>query len=229
MDNATRFLNAFAGIEKQLREINRTSNATFKQLVLEGSKKNTVVKNHKENLLEYAELRNAIVHQRGNYNEIIAQPADSAVEEMELVLKKLKVEPTALMFASSPVEYADGSHSLIQVCEMMEKLDTSKFPVYEEGKCLGLVTYKTIAIHGVLHNHPSITVKEALGEDKMQGIAFIGKNESLVNIVKLMMRNLQKGEQVYALIVTEHGKPHQKPLGIITLADMPKIIEYLQI
>ncbi|MCF0115504.1 MAG: CBS domain-containing protein [Erysipelotrichaceae bacterium] len=224
MDNAQRFLNAFAGIEKALKAINRNSNATFKNLVLEASKKNVLIKKHKENLLEYAELRNALVHQRGKNNEIIAQPAESVVEDIEFIFNKLNEQPSAMMFASSPVHYANSEDTIYQVCEQMVNLNAFKFPVYENGQFLGVITSKMVATYGILEKKPNMKIKEVLAKDKLASAEFIAKDEPLVNIVDLMNQDLQRIE---ALIVTEHGKPHQKPLGIITLSDMPKVLEYL--
>jgi len=70
MDNADRFVEAFVRIEKSLREIASVNRfMKFHQLVDICSKKNTVVKINFSKLLDYADLRNVLVHQRDDLEE----------------------------------------------------------------------------------------------------------------------------------------------------------------
>ena len=73
MDNAQRFLNAFAMIEKQLKQITGvTRYSRFYQLLNQASRSSGLVRKYEMELQEYADLRNAIVHQRSDEGHIIA-------------------------------------------------------------------------------------------------------------------------------------------------------------
>lgn len=75
MLNSDRFLNAFSSIEQQLRKITRRGKETrFYQLVDEASASTPAVASYKDDLKEFADLRNAIVHERGD-GRVIARSA----------------------------------------------------------------------------------------------------------------------------------------------------------
>ncbi len=73
--NSDQFLDAFSRIEKLLRRMvdgRRVDSFTF--LVREAAKRSATVRRVEQDLLEYADLRNAIVHERGG-GFVIAEPA----------------------------------------------------------------------------------------------------------------------------------------------------------
>ena len=90
-DNATRFIEAYSIIESHLKDIvNSDTYLKFFQLVNEVSKTNEIIASNKKELIEYSQLRNAIIHQRGSYDEIIAQPVDSVVNNIEYIANALR-------------------------------------------------------------------------------------------------------------------------------------------
>ena len=70
MSNAERFLDAYARIEKILYEIIReTKYVPFSQMITRASRENLIISSRANDLRQYHELRNAIVHNRGKENE----------------------------------------------------------------------------------------------------------------------------------------------------------------
>lgn len=64
--NAERFLDAYAQIEAKMTSLCReTKYVPFSQLLSRLSSHNHVISNNQEELREYSELRNALVHMRG--------------------------------------------------------------------------------------------------------------------------------------------------------------------
>ena len=67
-------------------------------MVKESSKKNAVVKRYENDLREFADLRNAIVHNSTNPAFTIAEPHDSTVEKIKMIEEEIihprKVFPT---------------------------------------------------------------------------------------------------------------------------------------
>ena len=91
MDNAQRFLNAFAMIEKQLKQITGvTRYSRFYQLLNQASRSSGLVRKYEMELQEYADLRNAIVHQRSDEGHIIAIPIDEVVADIEELARKIR-------------------------------------------------------------------------------------------------------------------------------------------
>ena len=80
MKNSERFLNAFSKIEKYIRKlIAGDRRATFYALVDDASKKNSAVNTYRTDLKEFADLRNAIVHERTD-GHVSAEPRDDTVQ-----------------------------------------------------------------------------------------------------------------------------------------------------
>ena len=89
MDNAQRFLNAFVRIEKQLKQLAGVTKYTrFYQLVNQVAKTNSTVRKNELELQEYADLRNAIVHQRSGEGRVIAIPVDEVVDNIEELARR---------------------------------------------------------------------------------------------------------------------------------------------
>ena len=55
------------------------------------------------------------------------------------------------------------------------------------------------------------------------------KNELLTKLSELVSYPsvMAKGQRLLAILITEHGSTEEKPLGIITLYDLPKILAKL--
>ncbi|WP_054752158.1 hypothetical protein [Piscibacillus salipiscarius] len=97
MKNSERYLIAFNQIEKFLsNEMNQNGqHVGFSKAVHQVGKNNRIVNRFKEDLLEFAVLRNAIVHERTDPEYVIAEPHDSTVEKIEKILNEL-TEPKKL-------------------------------------------------------------------------------------------------------------------------------------
>ena len=133
LSNAERFLNAYARCEQALnRKQKSLEYKTFNVLLKECSEKDPVVRNHIEELKEYAQLRNAIVHQRDRYLEIIAQPTDAVTLRFEHLADLLDQDLEVMRFASSPVLTARPTDSVEEAFEKLNRLGADKLPVYSE-------------------------------------------------------------------------------------------------
>lgn len=224
--NAQRFLDAYSGIEKKLAEqIRETRYIPFSQLIYRCAKNNYVVSNNLETLREYNELRNAIVHTRGEENEIIAQPCDSVVENIERILRLLSMEDSILNYACRPVKTVKLTDDIHSAFALMEKMETSKIPVYEDKTYKGILTAGMVASWALHTDQETGTVADAMIAKKTETVIFIGKNGNIQQVIKAFENALHKGNTLLAILITEHGNKNEKPLGIITLADLPKIIK----
>ena len=77
---------------------------------------------------------------RGVKQEIIAQPCDSVVENIERIARLLDMDDSILNFARTPVKTVKKSDSIKHAFSLMEQMDSSKIPVYEENRYVGLLT-----------------------------------------------------------------------------------------
>jgi hypothetical protein len=75
---------------------------------------------------------------------------------------------------------------------------------------------------------PDIQVGDLLSKDKKQrNVKFIPVHTSIISAVVEFERSLASGQRLNALIITQDGASNQKPLGIISVSDLPSIYEKL--
>ena len=116
---------------------------TFSALVNEAARTDPAVRRYLIDLKEFADLRNAIVHERGT-GEVIAEPHEEAVETLESIFRKITDPPRIDRFlkevltstADEPIGVAAG---------LMRAGDFSQVPVYLAGTMVALLTAETIA------------------------------------------------------------------------------------
>ena len=112
MKNSERFLNAFITIEDFLREeINADNYVTFYQVIDKATLSNSIVRSYKDDLKEYADLRNAIVHERSG-GSIIAEPNDYVVDRIERIATVLEKPPTVIPEFQTKVTTVKSSDSI---------------------------------------------------------------------------------------------------------------------
>ncbi|MCR5230976.1 MAG: hypothetical protein K6D03_12700 [Solobacterium sp.] len=225
--NAERFLDAYASIESSLNRIlGKVDYVNFSILLKQGARANSVVKNHLSELKEYAELRNAIVHQRGNHEEIIAQPSDSVTITIERIAYLLEKDQRMLNFATTPVKYAYMDTTQKQLLDMMLKSHTTKIPVYgSEGFC-GLATMETIA-KNAMNGKTDLTAADLIDRTKDNRVVFFDKTQKIQAAIFEFDEAMSSGRAAPIILITENGKMTEKPMGIISSFDLARIITAL--
>ncbi|MEG0562827.1 CBS domain-containing protein [Anaerorhabdus sp.] len=231
MDNAQRFLSAYVSIEKSLRQIVGTTRySKFYLLLQEAAKKNKFAQKYEIELQEYADLRNAIVHQRDGMGKIIAQPTDDAVEDIEKIRDLLSENPSVSKYFLKHVSVCHLDDDILDIEKRMREHNISKIPVYSEQGIVGLLTLDVIAkwacaelITPSQRKQVRDIYEEINDNDK---VYFLSKNANVYEVVQIYNNSMRKGKSVLAIIITEDGIKSQKPIGIITVSDLPYILEY---
>ncbi|MPN03802.1 hypothetical protein SDC9_151036 [bioreactor metagenome] len=112
----------------------------------------------------------------------------------------------------------------------MNDYDFSKMPVYDKNNIVGIVTIEAIAKWACneLKNKTELTQVKDIVDDvnENEKIYFLSKNESAYDVIKIYTDSMKKGNKVLAILITEDGIKTQKPIGIVTLKDLPRILEY---
>lgn len=229
MDNVLRFIDAFSRIENTLKkEVNSNKYLSFRILVDICSKNNVVVKMNYSKLLDYADLRNILVHHRDDDNKIVAVPTDACVNDIENIADLIDKDKGALEFSSSPVITINLDQSILSVFKIMDKLNTSKLPIYDGDKFIKLVTIEMITRWSFNTNLKDGSVKDLLEyKDTRDNVVFFDKNNRLSDVLNSFEYYYKNGSRLQAIIISENGRKNEKPLGIITAYDLPRIIEFL--
>jgi predicted transcriptional regulator len=111
-------------------------------LFRELSQSNKLIRIHKDDLREYAELRNAIVHQ--TKDEPIAEPYLETVQHLQKNYEILKNPPTLLKIASRPVYSCKVDDLIIEVVTEMTKKVYTHVHVYENNIFIGVFSESSI-------------------------------------------------------------------------------------
>ncbi len=227
MENAVRFLNAYASIERSLnRLLNKNDYVPFKKLVSMAAKNNAVVAKNEEILKEYSDLRNAIVHQRARTEEIIAQPVDSVVENIERIAELLDVDESVITFATKPVTIADETTTVEEAYELLHAVGGEKLPIYAGGQFVGIVTMDQIAGWNLGGGSSTEQVRKLIGEESPETV-FMKRTQSIMEAVLLFDRHMKQTNRAPVILVTETGDMHEEPLGILSTHDLSRILAAL--
>ncbi|WP_431811625.1 CBS domain-containing protein [Lysinibacillus sp. FW12] len=230
-ENSDRFLTAFNRIDQRLRDIVGIKDfMPFYRLIDQAKKKEVLVKKYEDDLRSYADLRNAIVHHRTALNYVIAEPHTDVVERIEYIDATLaKPMLVGQMFRKRVFVFQEND-SLAHVLKVIRQRKYTQFPVYYNRQFKGLIT--TVGITNWLaskmggdHLPKGIpTLYDILMHEKNRvNYKFVSRYITIYEAEEIFKQGVERGRRFEALLITEHGKPHQKLIGIITPLDIVKI------
>lgn len=226
--NADRFLDAYAIIEHEMSEMAReTKYVPFSQLLYKCAQHSWIVSKNQQALREYHELRNAIVHLRDGDQEIIAQPTDRATADIERIARLLKKDEKLLSYASTPVKVVGMYDGIRGAWQVMRHLSSSKIPVYGDHGCEGILTMEDVCAWAMNGADESVTVRDLIRTDKKNRLMVVNKDCGIEEGMKAFESALHHGAVLSAILITEHGSWKEKPVGIVTVQDLPQILSEL--
>jgi len=233
--NASRFINAYNLIDQTLRSVyNFKRNMSFNDMIRRSVPLNSIVRRYEDKLIDYARLRNAIIHNSSD-DRVIAEPHIDVVEEFEKIAKLLAEPPVAIQeIASRNVLVLDSDVSI----------KTAMATIANSGyKCIPICHNETIA--SVLTPNRIINF---LGEKITSGVdlddlcehtrvsEIINENDAevvfairSVNLTVEEALNLfQQKRKLQAIVITRTGSNLESPVGILTVAniiDLNNVVE----
>lgn len=226
--NVERFIAAFNRIERTLREIvEAKAFMPFYRLLNEAKKKNPLVRKYEDELRVYADLRNVILHNWVSVEHVIAEPYIAVVEKIEMIDEALAKPKTVGNLFRKQVRTFQMDDSLASTLKVIHKRKYTQFPVYEGRQFKGLVTTVGItnwlakSMQGQYLPKHVPTLRDILHHEKGEvNYRFIGRHMTVYEAEEIFENNIGRGCRIEALLVTEHGRPHQKLIGIVTPMDM---------
>lgn len=221
---ATSFLSAFNSIEAHLRDVLHAKNSDgFTWMVRIAAKKRLITEQQSRTLQEFAELRNAIVHGEFRDGRAIADPRPDTIAEIERIRDAI-IAPVSVLqvLGAKNVEYLSPETSIMQALKVIRDTTISQFPLYHDGRFIGLLTTNTIArwVANDLddNNHlDAVTVADAFKyAEHEERVEFFPRTVTAAQAVATLM---QPGSAQFA-IITENGRPHESPLRAIGRSDL---------
>lgn len=236
MKNSERFLNAFAAIEKYLRnKCSLDQWETFSRLLDVASKSMPEIRRYKDDLREYGELRNAIVHDNRGDGYVIAEPNTAAVESIEKIRDLIKKPPVAFPLFQSTVLSHDINDLIGSALKEMTEKTFSQIPVLSNGKFKALLTTDTISrwlgsnVEDDIFSLKETTIGHVLKfTEDPDNFHFVSKKITLFGVLAFFDDYEKQGIRLDALLITDSGKQNEKIIGIITVSDLPKLLREIK-
>lgn len=233
MTNATKFLNAYSSIEKFFT-INSESGKyhSFSSNVNYFAKKNSVIKHFQDDLIEYAQLRNAIVHDRVEETEIIAEPHDRVVENIQTIASLLNEPPTLKKFRFKELLTCELDDLFADVLNKMSQKGYSQVPVLKNGQITNLLSASMIVhyIYQSIHQNKiqldGVKVSDVL-EKQTHHFKVVEYEETIMNVLELFNESHEQGKTMFGLIVKDSKSNNDQPIGLLTLKDLPALMSLI--
>lgn len=230
---AQEFLTIFNQLEQHLTQLKGTTEYIgLRRLVEQLSKSNGIINFYKHDLIEYVELRNALVHK--STGRPIAEPHQEVVDQLKYIYRALTKPLTALEIAKKPV-YTTTVHDLLSdVLSQMAQHFYHAVPVYVDNRFVGVLSQHSIVKWVGEHTAreqfslSSATVGQLQQyfdrpNDKYNAYVFVSQNIDAFTIRESFMSFTSEKKRLGAVFVTEHGNQNEPILGIITAWDLPKV------
>lgn len=231
-NRAIEFLAAFNDIEGFLREaLDAKKSDSFKWMCSQAADRGLLTRDQATDLKEYAELRNAISH--GEYRDFkpIAEPLPETVAAIQHLRDTLLTPVTALEVVGQGQKVITFSpqDKIRAALNAIGETGHTQFPIYDGGVCVGLLTTNAIArwVAAALAEGDTIgstTISEAL---KLSGQhdqpVFLTRTAPAAAAIEALTTPLESGALPRLAIITEHGKPDQRPIVVIGATDIPAL------
>lgn len=229
--NSERFINAFNKLENEMtKKVQSNRYVSYSEMIHRLAKVDKTYRRYRRYLEEFGDLRNAIVHERID-GEVIAEPHLKEVEKIEQIASLFTQPERVFPRFRKKVEFGYVDEKLSAVLVRMKNQKFSKFPIYNrEGNFVGILTTDAIAYFVVEHikdvvcKIPDVYVNEVMKfDEKGRYVRFTSRQSSLIDVVMEFEEALRSGKRLSCIIITEHGELNEKPLGIISVSDLPTI------
>ncbi|MCL2569630.1 MAG: hypothetical protein FWE16_00310 [Firmicutes bacterium] len=233
--NGSRFVGAYNLIDHTLRnQYNFRTNISFTDLIRRCSSLNTVIRVYEAELIDFARLRNAIIHSKSE--ALIAEPNIEVVEMLEKISRLISTPPLAIeAIKSGEVDIAYANITMSDLILEISRVRHSSIPIYKGETLIGVIRWrKFIEVLGghIINNQKSVdefihntTAEEFLMTYPSNSHYTIADSKITIEQALSFFNNNRK---LACIIITKDGTPTCRPMGIITggdIMDLMKVIE----
>ena len=225
--NAVRFINAYNTIDQSIRAIyNFRRNISFADMIRRSVPLNSVVRRYEDKLIDYARLRNAIIHNSTD-ERVIAEPHDDVVLEMERIAELISTPPLVLQcIPRKDVYILDGATPLKRAIEITAATGYRAIPVYWEERLIGVVhNGRLVEVLGQCITNggdlsqfcESTPIKDVVQESDID-MTYTIRSEKLT--VQEALDIFYNNRKILAIIITKKGNFLERPISIVTMGDI---------
>ena len=230
MTRSEQFLRAYNRIDHHLRKVTRLGRAGgFPQVVDEAAKSDAAARTYRDDLKELGDLRNAIVHERGD-GRLLAEPNDQAVAEIERLAERLLAPPHVYPAFQAQVTTLPGNASIGAAVAAMHDNGYSQIPIMRDSVLDELLTSDTIARWlGQCAQQDIFSLSETCIDDVLQlseekdNYMVVARDMDVFEVLGAFHQYPDKGKRIEAILITNAGRPSEQLIGIVTVWDLPKL------
>jgi predicted transcriptional regulator len=224
---AERFLSAFHGVEALLRaRLAADRRLRFYDLVNEVAKLDPTVAAFRLDLMEFADLRNAIVHE--GTGSAIANPYPDTVLAMERIASILASPPKLIdVIRVEMVETCGPETLVLEAARTMRRGDFSQVPVVVSRRVVALLTTETVTrfVSVVpdddLPRLPGVLVSEVLPHaERDDNFEVVTPESTTFEAIELFRTAADAGRSLDAILAVDEGRL----VTIATPFDLPLLI-----
>jgi len=230
--NSEKFLEAFNQIELTLNNRFRPGfHMSFSELVRRLQSQDAVLKRFANDLREFAELRNAIVHTRRE-NFVIAEPHIDVVNEIVRIMNLIVNPPTINTLPQRNVATATKHTLLKEVLITFEQKNFTRCPIIDNQQIVGLLTARSVARWlassvNEISDFNTVSVGQILPWAEKEKYAIVNPRTKIHDVYELFKTQLKGGNSLQAIIVTKSGKPTLPIYTILTASDLPHLFSLI--
>ncbi len=236
-DNKTNF-GEFITIYNELdefmrRELNQDYWVSHSDLIRQMARKNKVFKIYMDDLLSFARLRNAIVHNPDKrYAHPIADPHDYIVEKYKKILDTVMRPAIALdtiAVTRRNIYTASLEDSALEVMKDMNKYAYSYIPIIEGERLVGVFSENTVfsyIVHtGNVSLEKDVKIREfcdfiPIDKHESESFEFVPRDTLVIDIEEMFAKELKQDKRLAVVFITDSGDPNEKLLGLVTAWDV---------
>lgn len=160
-------------------------------------------------------------------------PGTALLAQARRVLQEIHQPTPAIRLASSAIVRASSADALGPWTAQMRSRAFSQLPVYDKGVFAGLLTTNSVArwLAEHLDEAGDAIIENARVRDVLpfaephEHVHFVGPHTTAAEVVALL-RSLRPPT---AIVLTSSGRSTDPPLGILVAADLPELIEALNL
>jgi len=228
------FLNEFCAIERYLKDLSGQKNdPPFSSVLKDAAKKNKVVNRYLSELKAFAQLRNLLSHERYD-NEYLAKPSETIILGIRKIHKKIVAQPLLYSLCRKNILTFEGTNKIQDVVVAMRKYNFSQVPILNQQQIYGVLSANTISRWlGSDQTDDIVCTSETNVNDVMShqeytdNYVILSRSDTFGKAIAKFDKYSSQGKQLDAIFITESGLKNQKILGIVTLSDIPKILNDL--
>jgi CBS domain-containing protein len=226
--NAEIFLASFNRINKYMIEkTERPSNMAFVSLVNHLKKRKDLrVALYANDLIQFAQLRNAIVHDQIGVDFFIAEPNDWAVNRIRKIEDDLLHPEKVIPRFKKKITVIQDKMTVQDFLKIVAEKKYTQYPVVENKTFIGLITLQSLGLllaeesqKGVL-DFSRMTVKSLLERHlKIGKFQIVDKKTPVFQVIELF----QFQPTLEVVVITKNGQADSEILGLIRPRDLFKI------